>query len=63
MARNTNITATFSEEMDLATLTTSTVTLVKYGSTTTPISATVNYDAASKKVTLDPSANLESSTK
>ena len=62
VARATNVTATFSEEMDPATLTTSTVTLVKDGSTT-PISATVSYDAASKKVTLDSSTDLEASTK
>jgi Bacterial Ig-like domain len=41
--RNTDISARFSEKMDPATLTTSTVTLVKYG-TTTPISAKVFYD-------------------
>ncbi len=35
--------------------------LVKHG-TTTRISATVSYDAASKKVTLTPSASLASYT-
>ena len=61
VARKTSVTATFSEAMDPKTLTASTVTLTKYGSTT-PISATVSYDEASKKVTLDPSSNLEAST-
>jgi hypothetical protein len=41
--RNPDIYAKWSEKMDPATLTTSTVTLVKYG-TTTPVSATVFYD-------------------
>ncbi len=61
VARNTSVIATFSETMDSATLTTSSVTLVKYG-TTTPINATVSYDEASKKVTLKPSASLASYT-
>jgi subtilisin family serine protease len=61
-ARNTSVTATFSEAMDPKTLTTSTVTLVNHYGGTTPISATVSYDEASKKVTLKPSANLSSYT-
>jgi Bacterial Ig-like domain len=61
VARTTSVTATFSEEMDPATLTTSTVTLVRSG-TTTPISATVSYDEASRKVTLKPAASLASYT-
>jgi hypothetical protein len=48
--------------MDPATLTTSTVTLVKNG-TTTPISATVSYDDSTKIVTLKPSSNLAAKTK
>jgi len=62
VSRATNVTATFSEAMNPDTLTTSTVTLVKDG-TTTSIGATVSYDEASKKVTLDPSTDLEASTK
>ena len=52
-------TATFSEPMDPATLTTSTFTLVKQGQTT-PVAATVSY--AGVTATLDPSADLEAST-
>ena len=59
---NTNVSATFSEEMDAGTLTTSTVTLVPDGTTTT-LSATVGYDAATMKVTLDPSTDLAYSVK
>jgi len=55
-----NVTATFSEAMDPATLTTATVTLVRQG-TTTPVAATVTYDAATKTVRLDPAANLAAS--
>ncbi len=62
VARNTSVTATFSEAMDPATLTTSTFTLVNHYGSTTPISATVSYDEASKKVTLKPSASLSSYT-
>ena len=62
VARNTNATATFSEEMDPSTLTTSTFVVVKDG-TTTPVEALVSYDAATKKATLDPSADLEAGTK
>ncbi len=61
VARSTNTTATFSEKMDSSTLTTSTFTLLKDG-TTTPVDATVSYDSATKKVTLDPSVNLETDT-
>ena len=55
----TNVAATFSEAMNPATLTTSTFTLVKQG-TSTPIAATVSY--ASQVATLDPSADLAAST-
>jgi len=54
VALSTSVAGTFSEEMDPATLITSTVTLVKSGTTTPLISATVNYDATTKKVTLKP---------
>ena len=56
-----NVTATFSEAMNAATLTTSTVTLVPQGSST-PAGATVTYDAATRTVTLDPSATLAAGT-
>jgi hypothetical protein len=54
----TTVTATFSEAMDPATLTTATVTLVKQG-TTTSLPATVVYDGAAWRVALTPSASLE----
>ncbi len=60
MSRSTTVTATFSEAMDPATLTNSTVTL-KAGTTT--VTATVSYDEASKKVTLKPSESLSYFTK
>jgi glucose/arabinose dehydrogenase/uncharacterized protein (DUF2141 family) len=50
-------TATFSSSMDATTLTTSTFTLVKQG-TTTPVAATVSYDGSSRTATLTPSASL-----
>jgi dipeptidyl aminopeptidase/acylaminoacyl peptidase len=55
--RSTNVAATFSTEMDPSTLNTSTVTLVKEG-TTTPVSATVRYDEATQTVKLNPSERL-----
>ena len=51
--RNTNLSATFSEKMDPATLSTSTVTLTKAGSTT-PVQAKVSYDGGTKTLTLNP---------
>ena len=57
----TNVEATFSEDMDQSTLTTSTFTLKEQGSTT-PLEATVSYNSATKKATLDPSSNLVSNT-
>ena len=54
-------TATFSEAMSAASLTTTTVTLVRQG-TTTVLPATVAYDPATLRVTLDPSADLLAST-
>ena len=48
--------------MDPATLSTSTVTLVKDG-TTTPIEATVSYNASTNKVTLTPKTYLDARTK
>ncbi len=52
-------TATFSENMDPATLTTSTFTLVKQG-TGTPLAASVSYLSPTRTATLDPTAPLES---
>ena len=60
----TSVTATFSEAMDPASLTTSTVTLFKTSDTTkTPITATVSYDSTTKTVTLKPSSSLAANTK
>jgi hypothetical protein len=55
VSRLINVKATFSEanSMDPATLTTSTVTLIKAGSTTSVVAA-VSYDEATKTVTLNP---------
>ena len=54
---NANITLTFSEAMEHSTLTTSTVYLVRRG-TTKPVPATVTYDEAKYRVTLNPSREL-----
>lgn len=59
--RRASVTATFSEDIDSSTLTTSTFTLVKDG-TTTPISARVSYDSASRTATLKPSSRLDANT-
>jgi hypothetical protein len=55
------VTATFSEPMNASTVTTTTVTLVRAG-TTTPIAAVVTYDSVARRVTLTPSARLASAT-
>src|SRR5262249_44061039 len=52
---SSNATATFSEAMNSTSLTASTFTLVKQG-TTTPLAATVSY--ASQVATLDPTSDL-----
>jgi len=51
-------TATFSEPMAAATITTSTFTLVRQGQST-PLAATVTYNGANQTATLDPTASLE----
>jgi Big-like domain-containing protein/WD40 repeat protein len=61
IASTANVSATFSEDMDRNTLTTSTFTLTKQGSTST-LAATLIYDSASKKATLDPASDLEANT-
>jgi hypothetical protein len=50
--------ATFSEAMDATTLTATTFTLIKQG-TTTPVPAAVTYDGATKTAILDPTADLD----
>ena len=57
VARNTNVTATFSEPMDKATLTTATFRLVN-AITGKRVGASVKSSADGKKVTLDPSVEL-----
>jgi CSLREA domain-containing protein len=60
--RNTNVSATFSEDMDEASVETSgVVKLVKQGQSNV-LATSVTYDAATRKVTLDPSTNLEPGT-
>jgi hypothetical protein len=58
VAPTARVTATFSELMDSATITSATFTLVKEGMTS-PIAATVTYDSASNQAALKPSAKLE----
>jgi hypothetical protein len=55
-----SVEATFSEAMDPTTINESTFTLSREGDST-PIAATVSYDAASNKTTLVPSSYLEAS--
>ena len=55
-----NTEAAFSEGMDPATITSSTFTLTKQGASQ-PLTAQVSYDTATKKATLDPTADLEAS--
>src|SRR5215212_1202417 len=61
VATTSNVEGTFSEAMDPATLTSSSFTLTKQGATQ-PVGAQVTYDAATKKATLDPSADFDPST-
>ncbi len=61
VSAGTAVTATFSEAMTAATITTTTFTLVSQGSTT-PIAATVGYNAATRVATLTPSAALAGNT-
>jgi hypothetical protein len=55
------VTATFSEAMTASTLNETTVKVVKKG-TTTPVGAAVSYDAAAKKVTVNPNVDLARGT-
>src|SRR5215211_1269702 len=60
VAATANVEATFSEAMDPTTISGSTFTLLKQG-TTTPVAAAVSYDSANNKAKLDPNANLDPS--
>src|SRR5919112_5861496 len=53
-----NVEATFSEAMEPTTISDSTFTLAKQGSSQS-VAASVSYDAATKKATLDPSTELD----
>ncbi|WP_411374071.1 Ig-like domain-containing protein [Arthrobacter sp. MPF02] len=61
VAVGTNVTGTFSEAMDAATITSSTFTLTA-GTTTTPVSAAISYDGTNKVATLNPGADLAAGT-
>ena len=57
VAPTANVSATFSEGVRPSTVTRTTVKLVRKG-TTTPVRATLTYDAARKRAKLDPSSAL-----
>ncbi len=61
VAPGASVSAAFSEAMRATTLTRTTVTLVKRG-TTTPVSATVTYNPDTMRVVLNPASNLSSNT-
>jgi hypothetical protein len=61
VAVNTSPTATFSRAMDPATLTTGTANVRATG-TGTVVAATVTYDSATNRVTIDPTADLAAGT-
>jgi N-acetylglucosamine-6-sulfatase len=61
VAPSANVTATFSEAMMSSSINTTTFKLFKKGSTT-KLSASVSYDGATKKATLDPTNNLRLGT-
>jgi hypothetical protein len=58
IALNTTVTATFSEAINPSTLTTSTFTLTRQGSSSA-VTAQVSYDSTNRKATLDPDSDLE----
>jgi hypothetical protein len=61
VAPSANVTATFSEAMMSSSINGTTFKLFKKGSTT-KLSASVSYDGATKKATLDPTNNLRLGT-
>jgi hypothetical protein len=63
VARTIDIKATFSEDMNGATITGNTFKLFKKGSTTKIAAAAPTYDAATKTATLDPNEPLQSGVK
>lgn len=61
VAVGANVGAVFSEDMDPSTATSSSVRLVRAG-TTAPIAAAVGYDRDTRTATLDPTADLAANT-
>ena len=59
MSPTENVTATFSEAMDEASVEATIVFGLMKKRTNTALSATVSYDPVTKKLSLDPSANLK----
>jgi Bacterial Ig-like domain len=57
VSARTNVSAYFSEAMKATTVNGSTCTLLRNGATT-PVSATISYDAVNKRAILDPSGDL-----
>ena len=62
VARGTNVTATFSEAMDAATINGTSFKLFKAG-TTNRVGAAVTYNAASQKAVLNPNNRLQAGTR
>jgi subtilisin len=62
IGRAANVRAVFSEAMTPATINTSTFKLMRAG-TTNAVGATLSYDAATMKATLNPNNNLRATTK
>lgn len=62
IAPGTNVIASFSEKMRPGTINANTVKLFKAG-TTIAMAAAVSYDAATRRATLNPDANLQRGTK
>jgi hypothetical protein len=60
VATNASVTATFSERIDPATVSSATFELRDSANTLVP--ATISYDDASRRATLDPAANLKAAT-
>ncbi|HEX2721939.1 MAG TPA: Ig-like domain-containing protein [Gemmatimonadaceae bacterium] len=61
VARDTTVTFTFSENMDPATITTNTVTLVPSAGGA-PVTGTVSYNVSTRTATFKPAVNLAAST-
>jgi hypothetical protein len=59
VGRTTDVTATFSEDMDASSINGTTFRLFKQGSTT-KVAASVSYNATTYTATLDPSKSLRS---